>query len=157
MQTPDPIEAALARLMPSAMSVSGQRSIEEMLDGLAGGVPVSPVHRFKRQLIGMAIAASIAGMVAIPVLWQPAHKTSPTVATVEPVAASEIVCLEDRDRVDSIDFEGRDSAANGSAMKIMRAHMVRERVVRVPEGYTMLISEPRDERVYVPVEAEESF
>ena len=39
MQAPNPIESALARLMPPALSEVGQRSIEAMLDELAATTP----------------------------------------------------------------------------------------------------------------------
>ena len=36
MQTPDPVETILARLMPPALSEAGPAEIEAMLDELAG-------------------------------------------------------------------------------------------------------------------------
>src|SRR5688572_20854162 len=41
MESPEDIEKALARLMPSAISEKGQRSMEDLIDSLAAGEPVA--------------------------------------------------------------------------------------------------------------------
>ncbi|BCU79462.1 hypothetical protein [Luteolibacter sp. LG18] len=153
MQTPDPIEAALARLMPTAMSVSGQRSIEEMLDGLAAELPASPVRRARGPLIGLAAAAVIAGLVAVPVLFNPASAPvtgRPALATTR--GADGIQLVEESDRVESMSDEGWVANPDGSAMQAVRVRVVGENTLKDREtGYTVRVSEPREETILMPV------
>lgn len=158
MQTPDPIEAALARLMPTAMSVSGQRSIEDMLDALAADLPAAKVVPwYRRPAIGLSAAAAIAGILAIPALLQtgaPARGLSPRFAQAEKTedAAPALQLLSEADRIESMSDEGWVSNPDGSVRQAVRVRTVGENTFKDREtGYTVRVSEPRDETVLMPV------
>jgi len=153
MQT-DAIEAALARLMPPALSEDCQFEIEAMIDELAGPeveeIVEMPVRRTSRWVIGSGIAAAAAGLLAI----FPFVKTTPSHAT---AAVSEeapgLVLIGESDRVEAMTDEGwRDS--DGSAMHAVRLNVVAENSLRDEEtGITMRISEPREELLLTPISA----
>jgi len=153
MQAPDPIEAALARLMPTAMSASGQRSIEDMLDGLAAESKVVTVRDWRRPAVGLGIAAAIAALVTLPGLL----KTGVEIASSPQVRAdvaslSGIRLVERSERVESMSDEGWVADPDGAAMQAVRLRMVSEDVVFDDEtGYTVKVSEPRDEILLMPV------
>jgi hypothetical protein len=151
MREIDPIEAALARLMPVAMSDSGQQSIHETLDALAVGVPVGRWQTRHARGIGIGIAATalIGGFVAWSSLRSPVPATTaidevPTLLPVEWVAKA--------DRIESLQDEGRISGADGAALQAVSMRVVAENTLRDREtGYTFNISEPREELVLMPV------
>lgn len=153
MQAPDPIEAALARLMPTAMSVSGQRSIDEMLDELAAELPAASARRWKYPIIGLGAAATIAALVALPSLL---NRPSPGLSFPQIVQAEsaqpDMQWLEESERVESMADEGWVSTGEGIAMQAVRVRMVGENTLRDQEtGYTVHISEPRSELLLMPV------
>jgi hypothetical protein len=152
MQAPDPIEAALARLMPTAMSASGQRSIEDMLDGLAAESKVVRVRDWKRPAIGVGIAAAIVAMVTLPGLLKSGAEIVSSPQVRSDVASLGAFLVEKSERVESMSDEGWVADPDGSAMQAVRLRMVSEDLVRDEEtGYTVKISEPRDEILLMPV------
>lgn len=154
MPAPDPIETALARLMPTSLSVSGQRSIEEMLDGLAGEAQAVPVkaHRFSRSLIGLATAAAIAAVFAVPTFFESKVSATAQVPSATPVRGVEWV--NQSDRVESMTDDGWVAGPDGAAMQAVRVRVVGENTLRDREtGYTVRVSEPREEMVLMPVSA----
>jgi hypothetical protein len=69
MESPEDLEKALARLMPSAISGKGQRSMEDLIDSLAAGETVATVLPEKKPGrgswlggIGAAAAAVVIAM-----------------------------------------------------------------------------------------------
>ncbi|MFD0894244.1 hypothetical protein KBB96_09535 [Luteolibacter ambystomatis] len=155
MQTPDPIEAALARLMPTAMSVSGQRSIEDMLDALAADLPAAKVVPwYRRPVIGLSAAAAIAGILAIPAFLHtggPARTTAPHFAAA-PDADAGFQLLSEADRIESMSDEGWIANPDGSIRQAVRVHTIGENTFKDREtGYTVRVSEPRDETLLMPV------
>jgi hypothetical protein len=152
MQAPDPIEAALARLMPTAMSASGQRSIEDLLDGLAAESKVVRIRDWKRPTIGLGIAAAIAAMLTLPGLFKTGVEIASSPQVQADVASLGVYLVEKTERVESMSDEGWVADPDGSAMQAVRLRMVSEDVVRDEEtGYTVTVSEPREEVLLMPV------
>lgn len=150
MREIDPIEAALARLMPVALSDSGARAIHETLDELAADLPV---HRGQSQRgwgigLGIAAAAVVGAFVAWPSLQTPA----PAVTVLEEEIASPLEWVSNSDRIESLQDEGRISGTDGDALQAVSVRVVAENTLRDREtGYTLRISEPREELVLMPV------
>ena len=70
MQAPNPIEMALSRLVPPALSESGQRSIEALLEELAAAAPAPAAARsvkpwLARRAVPFGIAAALAALLAL--------------------------------------------------------------------------------------------
>lgn len=154
MQTPDPIESMLARLMPGTLSQSGQRSIESMIDELAGETAAvrTTTPAIRRWWIGSGIAAAVALSFALPAMFRgaPASSLVSTPKAVEEAPAMEFV--EESNRVESVRDEGWLADADGTAMQAVRYRVVEENTLRdAKTGYTVRISEPRDEVLLTPV------
>lgn len=149
MRETDPIEAALARLMPVALSEAGERSIHATLDELAADLPGNR-HAPKRWAIGVGIAA--AAVLAALVFARPSHRPStPPLVSVEEFA-SPVEWVANSDRIESLQDEGRISGVEGDALQAVSLRVVEENTLRDREtGYTFNISEPRDELVLMPV------
>ncbi len=150
----DAIEAALARLMPPALSEDCQFEIEAMLDELAGPeigeVVKMPQHSARRWITGSGIAAAAAGLLAIVPFLKTAPIQTTAIASAEP---SGLVLVGESDRVESMTDEGwRDS--DGSAMHAVRLNVVAENSLRDEEtGIVMQVSEPREELLLTPITA----
>jgi len=151
MREIDPIEAALARLMPVAMSDSGERAIHETLDELAAGLPVNRWQTKREWGIGLGIAAAaiLGGFVA----WPSLRGSAPAVVAMqEETAASPVEWVANTDRIESLQDEGRISGTDGDALQAVSVRVVAENTLRDREtGYTLRISEPREELVLMPV------
>ena len=164
MQAPDPIEAALNRLIPVAFSDSGLRSLEDTLDELAASVPVSapipvsapaPAARTPRLrfLIASGIAASIAAL--IPLLPGGHSNHSPVQLTFIPLPETDtsgLVLVSESERIESMTDEGWVSDPDGTAMHAFRIRTVGENQIRDSEtGIEFQITEPREEILLMPV------
>ncbi|HEY8960896.1 MAG TPA: hypothetical protein VIM57_01745, partial [Luteolibacter sp.] len=146
MREVDPIEAALARLMPVAMSDSGERSIHETLDELAADLPVNRWQTRRPWGIGLGIAA--AAVAGVFVAWPSLHAPAPASVAMEESSASPVEWVGNADRVESLRDEGRISGADGDALQAVSVRVVAENTLRDREtGYTFNISEPREELV----------
>jgi hypothetical protein len=153
MQTPDPVETILARLMPPALSESGQRSIEALLDELAAEVPVCqavPAPRPHRGWwIGGIAAAGIAAAWLLPLTVPPTVKP---VAAASPEPSAKVVLVGQSGRIESMVDEGWHEESDGSAMQALRLNVVEEESVLDKEtGIVMQIREPREEILLMPV------
>jgi hypothetical protein len=156
MQT-DPIEAALARLMPPALSHNRQLDIEAMLDELAGSASREateiPGPKRNRWIIAAGIAAAVAGLLAV--FPYPAGPALPSLASA-PVAekARGLVLVGESDRIESMTDEGWQEDSYGSAMHALRLSVVEENSLRDLEtGIVVQISEPREEILLMPITA----
>lgn len=157
MQTPDSIEAALARLMPPALSESGQRSIEAMLDELAGATPV--VRRPWSFTLRPVLIALPTGIAAALVAWlslvprQPAAPplvAKPTTVTAE--LPSRLLLVRESDRVETVADAGWLGDPDGDAMTAVRVRVVEANTFRDEEsGIVVQVSDPRDEVILTPV------
>jgi hypothetical protein len=150
MREIDPIEAALARLMPVALSDSGERLLHETLDELAADLPVNRWQTRRGWGIGLGIAATaiLGGFVAWPSFRAPAR----AVAALEEDMVSPVEWVSNADRIESLQDEGRISGTDGDALQAVSVRVVAENTLRDREtGYTLCISEPREELVLMPV------
>lgn len=158
MQTPEhPVEAILARLMPSALSDGAVRDMEAMFDELAG-TPAEEIVEMKPQsrpwpvrwIAGGIAAAGVAAALVFPV--KPA--ASPLVAESSGIAPAELVLVGGSERIESTEDEGWVENSDGSAMQALRLSVVEEnRFVDRETGIEMMISEPREELLLMPVSA----
>ncbi len=154
----DPIEMILARMMPPALSAEGQRGIEEMLDELAEPLPeIIPVKPwFRRPWVGGGAAAGIAAAVllplALPRLWT---TTAPLpAAALEQEATDGVVLVGESGRIKSMSAQGWQENPDGTALRTLRMKVVEENQLLDEEtGIVMLVSEPREEYLLMPVSA----
>lgn len=155
MRTED-VEAALARLMPPALSEECQLEIEELFDD--GGTlepDVSVRTGFCRWLAAAGgIAAAIGALIAI-FLPTGDHGSPPAVAAAVPVAQSYgLVLVSESDRIESMTDEGWQEDSDGNAMHALRLSVVEENSLRDEEtGIIVLVSEPREEILFTPITA----
>ena len=151
MHDNDSVETILARLMPPALSVTGQQEIEAMLDELAGPMPANQTstRSWRRWIIGGGMAAALAAAFAIPHLMEP--------ATPQRVTASDIpefLLVGESDRVETMTDEGWREIPDGSAMRAMRVRVVEENSFFDEEtGIVMQVSQPREELLLMPISA----
>jgi hypothetical protein len=156
MQT-DAIEAALARLMPPALSQNCQLDIEAMLDDLAGSeaeeIAPIPTSQRNRWIIAAGIAASVAVLLAVfPSIGH--HSLPPHVSAPLVEKARGLVLISESDRIESMTDEGWQEDSYGSAMHAVRLNVVEENSLRDLEtGIVMQISEPREEILLMPITA----
>lgn len=157
MQTPDSIEAALSRLMPPALSESGQRSIEAMLDELAAA-PVAARPRFKLRVVAVAVPLGIAAALVAWVSLAPREADVLPVATVaitQPASvepASRLLLVRESDRVESVSDEGWMSDPDGEAMAAVRVRVVEANTFQDEDsGIVVQVSDPREEVILTPV------
>ena len=161
MQTPDSIEAALSRLMPPALSPSGQRSIEAMLDELAATATVSPLPQSRRKfryLIPSGIAAALilgtGAMLrttppsALPVAVSPA----PAAVSLAVNDDEGIVLVRESSRLMELSDEGWLGTPDGDAVQAVRSRVIEASTFLDEEtGEEVVVSEPREETVLMPV------
>ena len=157
MHKPDPIETILARLMPPALSVAGQRDIEAMLDELAGVAQPAPSARsavvgwVRRMLTGAIAAAGVAAALIFPLAAPPAP-SSWAGLTPAHESATGLVLVGESDRVESVTDEGLQEDSDGSTMRAVRLNVVEENSLLDEEtGIVMQVSEPREEILLMPV------
>ena len=157
IHTPDSIEAALARLMPQAMSEAGQQSIDEMLDDLMGAecedtVVTQPVDVPNRRkwVVPTGIAASLA-MMALFSFMRPGGSNA-VVHSIKADMTPGLVLMGEEDRVEDMTDEGWMSDSDGTTMQAVRMRVVQENTMRDEEtGMVFQITEPRDELVLIPI------
>ena len=157
MKTHDPIEAALARLMPPALSQGCQAELDAMFDELAGPLfqdaPRKP-RLYRMWALGGGIAAAAAAVVAIlPLLHSSlAPEVAGTFEGDQPLGA--LVLVSGSDRIESVTDEGWQENADGSTTHAVRLNVVEEDSLRDEEtGIVMQVSEPREEILLMPVSA----
>lgn len=153
MQTPDSVEAILARLMPPALSDAGQRNIDDMLDQLAVDAPpviAGPTPRPHRGWWMGGIAAS--GILAAWLLPLGIKSGSAPHAALPTMAGPEVVLIGESGRIESVTDEGWQEDIDGAAMQAMRLNVVEEDSILDEEtGIVMKITEPREEILLMPV------
>lgn len=154
MESPEDIEKALARLVPSAISDRGQRSLEDLIDNLAAGETVVETLAARRQPWGWlggvgAAAAAVTLAVVIPA-GEPEDASS--LAAPAPVEKESFVILEQSKHVESAEPEDWTSESDGVTHRAWRVRVVnQERVQDLETGYEVLVSHPQDEVILRPV------
>ena len=153
MESPEDIEKALGRLLPSAISERGQKSLEELIDSLAAGETVVEMPRKSRWPwlggIGAAAAAVIVA-VSLPLANPPPTETAE--APVEPAMKSGIVLIEQTQRVEEAVPEDWMSESEGVPHQAWRVRVVdQDRLRDVQTGYEVVVSRPREEVRLMPV------
>lgn len=140
---PDPIEVILARLMPPALSESGQASIETLLDELA---PAKKRPHLKTFATAASIAAAITGLCAIfPLQDQP--QLAPLAETFPTTAL-----ISESDRIQSVTDEGWQTNSSGTVMHEVRVQAIEETLLRdEASGLVVTISQPREETLLIPI------
>ena len=153
MESPEDIEKALGRLLPSAISERGQRSLEELIDGLDAGDAVVEMPRKSRwPWLGGIGAAAAAVVLAFNFPAGNAPVSGGTEAFVPPTKQGGIVLLQQTERVEEAVPEDWMSETNGVAHRAWRVRVVDEdRVQDVETGYEVLVSRPREEVILMPV------
>jgi hypothetical protein len=150
------IETILSRLMPPALSESGQRGIETMLDELAGSGSANEAPAARpRPLLWPLIGGIAAAMVALAVISHSFHPAAPS-AVSRPVAAHPpaFELVGESDRVEAVRDDGWRENPEGSALRAMRLRVIEENSLLDHEtGIVMRITEPRDELLLMPVSA----
>ena len=156
MQAPNPIETTLARLMPPALSESGTRSIEAMLDELAATAAprnetAATKQRLPRWLLPLGLAAALAALIALLPLDGPAARPlvmTRTATTPHPG----LVWVGESDRIEAMSDEGWMADPDGAAMQAVRVRVVQANTLRDEEtGIVVQVSEPREEMILTPV------
>ncbi len=151
MQTPDPVETILARLIPAALSEQGLRDIESMIDELApaGTSPIKPWFR-RRRTAGIA-ATGIAAALLLPLL-APDSPISDSVSSAATRPLPGFVLVSESDTIRSMSDEGWQEDNTGSAMRALRLNIIEENsLLDEATGIVMQISEPREEVLLMPV------
>ena len=160
MESPEDIEKALARLMPSAISEKGQRSMEDLIDSLAAGEKVAeelpPVKKSSR-VPWFAFGGIGAAAAAVIVAFSLPQGGSPTVvknapAPEDPASKDGLVLIGSSEVVEDAVPEDWMSETNGVPHRAWRVRVVdQERLRDVETGYEVLISRPREEVRLMPV------
>lgn len=155
MQAPNPVEAALARLMPPALRQNFQLDLDEMIDELAGSEPqeiaaISPQPT--RWILGSGIAAALGGLLAIYPLIQRTPDRQISLGSGETPTAPGLVLISGTDRIESMTDEGWQENPDGHAIHAVRLNVVEENSVMDEEsGMIVLISQPREEVLHMPI------
>jgi hypothetical protein len=153
MESPEELEKALSCLMPAALSESGRRSLDELIDGLAAGqsTAAAPAPPSRPWAWAAGIATAAAALVFAVTLSGPA--VVPEVAGPQAAAAS-VVRIGHSERVETAVPEDWVSESHGVAHRAWRVRVVDEERLRdVQTGYEVLVSRPREEVVLMPVTA----
>jgi hypothetical protein len=155
MPTPESIESALARLMPPALSDAGREAIESMLDDLAASTPL-PRRSFRpaRWVAAAGMAAAAAGLV----VW--AHLTPPSApalvaAPAPPPVADQppgMILISETEQVEDLYDDGMLATPDGGAVQAVRSRVVgASRFLDEETGIEVIVSQPREETVLIPV------
>ncbi len=157
MPAPESIEAALARLMPPALSGDGQASIDAMLDELAdAGSAATPAPRPRQGVPGFVMASGIAAaLAALAAVWlTPSGAEDAAPAAAAHVPASGLVLVGEADRVEEMTDAGWLTGPGGQAMEAVRVRLVEQNIFRDEQtGMILSVSEPREEILLTPITA----
>ena len=158
MESPEDIEKALARLVPSAISEPGQRSLEDLIDSLAVGeaaveeMPLPSPRRKPWGWIGGAGAAAAAVALAFVMPSGDTKDASPLASVPVPEEKDGFLVLAQSKHVESAEPEDWTSEADGVTHRAWRVRVVnQERVQDLETGYEVLVSHPQDEVILRPV------
>ncbi len=156
MKAPESIEAALSRLMPTALSGEGLHSIETMLDELAGVEPEetisgeSPAPRWRWLApTGIAACAAILASLVMDARDEPVADLPAGLS-----ARSGILLVDHSERIEEVADEGWTSDPGGAAMKVVWVRAIEEVSFRDERtGIIVHVTQPREEMVFTPITA----
>jgi len=160
MESPEDIEKALARLMPSAISEKGQRSMEDLIDSLAAGETVAvelPSVKKPSHLPWFGLGGIGAAAAAVVVAFSLPQGKSPAVVENAPVrenlpSKADVVLIGSSEFVEDAVPEDWMSETDGVPHQAWRVRVVdQERLRDVETGYEVLVSRPREEVRLMPV------
>lgn len=157
MESPEDLEKALARLMPSAISGKGQRSMEDLIDCLAAGETVATVLPEKKagrwSWLGGIGAAAAAVVIALNLPQREVPAVVEISATPESAAPkSGVVLIGQSEVVEEAVPEDWMSEADGVPHRAWRVRVVdQERLRDLETGYEVLVTRPREEVRLMPV------
>jgi hypothetical protein len=163
MPAHDAVEAALARLMPPALSQDSHLELEAMIDELSGAAgPVAfqaqavarrPSGFSRSWFIGSGVAATAAALAGLCVVI-PMNRLPELAAAVPSEVGSGWVLVSQSGTIESVTDEGWQESVDGAAMHAVRLNVVEENRVRDMEtGMVVRISQPREEILLTPVSA----
>lgn len=158
MPKPESIEAALARLMPPALSETGRRSMESMLDELATATAAAPApaQRPLRVLRAAGLAFGTAAVCTAAALWTfkppPSSLRAPLTAALERPGPG-VILISETERVEDISEDGTLLATpDGDAVRAVRSRMVDASCFLDEEtGLEVTVSQAREEVMLIPV------
>ena len=156
MESPEDIEKALARLMPSAISEKGQRSMDDLIDSLAAGetvaVELPPMKKPSRLPWFGAIGAAAAAVVVALSLPQGGSAPATVVENAPKGEEGNVVLIGSSEVVEDAVPEDWMSETDGVPHRAWRVRVVdQERLRDVETGYEVLVSRPREEVRLMPV------
>ncbi len=166
MANHEAVEAALARLVPVALSQGAQSEIEAIIDELAADAPRVERHAgrivsgwawmagrpawWRRTGMGIGVAAALTGGIWLAGNGTPEKHRSVEVASVD--FSDGVVLVGESDRVSSMMDIGWSEDYDGAAMQTMHLSVVGENSFLDEEtGIVMQVSEPREEFILMPV------
>ena len=156
MESPEDIEKALARLMPSAISEKGQRSMDDLIDSLAAGetvaVELPPMKKPSRLPWFGALGAAAAAVVVALSLPQGGSAPAAVVENAPKAEEGNVVLIGSSEVVEDAVPEDWMSETDGVPHRAWRVRVVdQERLRDVETGYEVLVSRPREEVRLMPV------
>lgn len=161
MESPEDIEKALARLMPSAISERGQRSMDDLIDSLAAGETVAvelPSAKKSSHLpwfgfggIGAAAAAVVVAF-SLPQVGDLPRVVENSPVREHPATNADVVLIGSTEVVEDAVPEDWMSETDGVPHQAWRVRVVdQERLRDVETGYEVLVTHPREEVRLMPV------
>lgn len=149
MKSPEAIEAALARLMPAALSDEGQRAIDRMIEGLAAESAPRVVRMPRRVWPAAAAAVLLVGLSCLA--WWPAARPQP--ASVAAAGQGDVFeTLASSEIIETVADEGIVQDPAGAALRATRVRIVGQNTFRDRRtGEVVEVTAPREEMVYAPV------
>jgi hypothetical protein len=147
------MEKKLVRLVPPALSEGGQRSLEQMIDDLAG-VEVDSAVGYRRKFLKLVATVAVLAVPAGVFLFGGfSEETEETLAMAEVGDFLEMELLTSIKRVDAQEDDGLIVPSNGAVPHYRyRYRVIDEEVVRDPQsGEVITLRQPRQEVVTIPV------
>lgn len=163
MDTPESIERALLRLVPSALSEEGRSFLEETIDELAAASgpasrsygEASAVAGVRKVLLGWFALGMAASLALVIGLWQLGTGERSVGNDVLFVAGPAMVLIEESSKILSAEEkQGLLADSDGSIHRAWWVEVVNEERFLDPQtGSEVRVVEPRDEMILMPVTA----
>ncbi|MDP4626279.1 MAG: hypothetical protein NWT08_14235 [Akkermansiaceae bacterium] len=145
------MEAALQRLMPVGLSQGVHEELEERIDELASenSKNIFNFYTAVKWMTGLGMAAAVTFGVFLG-FTKDGVSIDRSAGVVD--GESDVVFLEEADRVEQVSDEGLYVDAGGSAVRKLRVRVVEESRMRDKQtGIVVNLSAPREETYLVPI------